>query len=68
VEGGRHEGKLPNGLRAISYVAVKNGYRLIALLKGPADSPYKELADQFARDIEGFVWAQPLQGASAPPQ
>ncbi|HEY8881593.1 MAG TPA: hypothetical protein VIN03_28765 [Roseateles sp.] len=67
VEGGRYEGRLPNGLRAVSYVAVKGGYRLIALLKGPADSPYKELTDAFAKGIEGFAWALPTEpGASAP--
>jgi len=67
VEGGRYEGRLPNGLRAVSYVAVKGGYRLIALLKGPADSPYKELTDAFAKGIEGFAWALPAEpGASAP--
>lgn len=69
VDGGRYEGKLPNGLRAVSYVAVKSGYRLIVLLKGPASSPYKELTDQFAKGIEGFAWALPAQAsASAPSQ
>ncbi|KQV47376.1 hypothetical protein ASC95_24735 [Pelomonas sp. Root1217] len=70
VEGGRYEGKLPNGLRAVSYVAVKDGYRLIALLKAPPDSPYSELSDAFARGVEGFAWAVPLpeQAASAPSQ
>ena len=33
VEGGRYEGMLPNGQRSVSYVAVKNGHRLIVLLK-----------------------------------
>ncbi|MBI3347163.1 MAG: hypothetical protein HY020_08125 [Burkholderiales bacterium] len=73
VEGGRYEGKLPNGLRAVSYVAVKDGYRLIVLLKGPATSPYKELTDAFAKGVEGFSWALPAPApapapASAPPQ
>ncbi|WP_457351785.1 hypothetical protein [Roseateles sp. P5_D6] len=70
VEGGRYEGKLPNDLRAVSYVAVKGGYRLIVLLKAPPESPYKELSDAFARGVEGFAWAVPLpeQAASAPSQ
>ena len=70
VEGGRYEGKLPNGLRAISYVAVKEGYRLIVLLKAPPDGPYRELSDAFARGVEEFAWAVPLseQAASAPSQ
>lgn len=68
VEGGRYEGKLPNGLRAVSYVAVKGGNRLIVLLKGPNDSPYKETMDAFAKGIEGFTWAQPAPAASAPQQ
>jgi len=59
VEGARYEGKLPNGLRAVSYVAVKDGYRLVVLLKGPPTSPYKELTDQFAKGIEGFAWSAP---------
>jgi hypothetical protein len=66
VEGGRYEGKLPNGLRSISYVAVNGGYRLIVLLKGPNDSPYKETMDAFAKGVEGFTWALPAQAASAP--
>lgn len=69
VDGGRYEGKLPNGLRAVSYVAVRNGYRVVVLLKGPPNSPYKELTDQFAKGIEGFAWALPAEApASAPPQ
>jgi hypothetical protein len=68
VEGGRYEGKLPNGLRAVSYVAVKSGYRLVVLLKGPPGSPYKELTDAFARSVEGFAWQLPPEAAaSAPP-
>lgn len=68
VEGGRYEGQLPNGLRSISYVAVKGGYRLIVLLKAPPDSPYKELMDAFAKGVEGFAWAVPAAAAaSAPP-
>jgi hypothetical protein len=67
VEGGRYEGRLPNGLRAVSYVAVNKGRRLIALLKGPADSPYKELTDAFAKGVEGFSWLLPVDvEASAP--
>lgn len=67
VEGGRYEGKLATGQRSISYVAVNNGYRLIVLLKAPPGSPYKDLMDQFAKGIEGFVWALPA-GASEPPR
>jgi hypothetical protein len=59
VEGGRYEGMLPNGQRSVSYVAVNNGHRLIALLKAPPDSPYKELTDAFAKSVEGFAWALP---------
>ncbi|WP_457420802.1 hypothetical protein [Roseateles sp. P5_E7] len=66
VEAGRYEGKLPNGLRAISYVAVNGGYRLVVLLKAPPGSPYKELTDQFAKGIEGFAWSLPAAAASAP--
>jgi hypothetical protein len=61
VEGGRYEGRLPNGLRAVSYVAVNAGYRLIVLLKGPSDSPYKELTDAFAQGVEGFAWTLPAE-------
>jgi hypothetical protein len=68
VEGGRYEGTLPNGLRAVSYVAVKDGYRLVVLLKAPPKSPHKELTDQFAKAVEGFAWQLPAQAAaSAPP-
>lgn len=59
VEGGRYEGKLPNGQRAISYVAVKDGNRLVVLLKGPPDGAYKELTDAFAKAVEAFVWEAP---------
>lgn len=65
VDGARYEGKLPNGLRAVSYVAVNNGYRLIVLLKAPPDSPYKELTDAFAKSLEGFAWALPAAGAAS---
>ncbi|MDR7272471.1 hypothetical protein J2X20_005154 [Pelomonas saccharophila] len=68
VEGGRYEGKLPNGLRSISYVAVNSGYRLIVLLKGPNDSPYRETMDAFAKGVEGFTWTLPAPAASAPQQ
>lgn len=69
VDGARFEGTLPNGLRAISYTADRGGYRLVVLLKGPANSPYKELADQFAKGIEGFAWALPAaDGAASAPQ
>ena len=64
IEGGRYEGILPNGLRAISYVAANGPYRLIILLKGPASSPYKQLADDFARGLEGFVWKLPEEAIS----
>ncbi|HEY0954772.1 MAG TPA: hypothetical protein VGE36_08450 [Roseateles sp.] len=59
VEGGRYEGKLPNGQRAVSYVVVKDGHRLVVLLKGPPSSPYKELTDAFAKAVEGFAWEVP---------
>lgn len=68
VEGGRYEGKLPNGLRAVSYVAVNDGYRLVVLLKGPQGSPYKELTDQFAKGVEGFAWAVPGGAAVSAPK
>ena len=64
VEGGRYEGRLPNGLRAVSYVAVNSGYRLIVLLKGPNDSPYKETMDAFAKGVEGFAWALPGEAST----
>jgi hypothetical protein len=56
VPGGRFDGLLPHGLRTVSYAAAKGNYRLIVLLKGPANSPYKELTDEFAKGIEGFAW------------
>lgn len=59
VQGARYEGRLPNGLRAVSYAADQGGRRLIVLLKGPAASPYQELADAFAKGIEGFAWDVP---------
>lgn len=68
VEGGRYEGRLPNGLRAVSYVAVKGGHRLVVLLKAPPGSPYKELTDQFAKGVEGFAWAVPQEAAASAPQ
>ncbi|MGM9483460.1 hypothetical protein ACS5PN_19840 [Roseateles sp. NT4] len=65
VEGARYEGKLPNGLRSISYVAVNGGYRLIVLLKGPNDSPYKETMDAFSKGVEGFAWTLPAAPAAS---
>ncbi|MFG6462983.1 hypothetical protein ACG04Q_15525 [Roseateles sp. DXS20W] len=59
VDGGRYDGLLPNGQRAVSYVAVKDGYRLVVLMKSPPDSPYQELTEQFSRSVEGFVWSAP---------
>lgn len=59
VDAGRYEGTLPNGLKAISYVAANGPYRLIVLLKGPATSPYKELTNDFAKAVEQFVWTVP---------
>lgn len=67
VEGGRYEGKLPNGMRAVSYVAVRSGYRVIALLKNPPSKAYQELADQFAKGIERFAWAVPAEAAASVP-
>ncbi len=67
VEGGRFEGKLPNGQRAVSYVAVKSGYRIVVLLKGPPGSPYKETVDEIAKGVEGFAWALPMQAAASAP-
>lgn len=59
VVGGRFEGILPNGLRAVSYSVEHAGFRLIALLKGPTASPYRELTDSFAKSVEGLVWGLP---------
>lgn len=59
VDGGRYEGILPNGLKAISYVVANGPYRFIVLLKAPATSPYKELTNDFAKAIEQFAWALP---------
>ncbi len=68
VDGGRYEGKLPGGTRAVSYVAVKNGYRLIALLKAPASSSYQDVMDQFGKGFEGFAWSVPdMPGAPVAP-
>lgn len=67
VDGGRYEGQLPNGLRAVSYVAANRGHRLVALFKGPPASPYKETTDALARGVESFRWALPAEPpASAP--
>lgn len=68
VEGGRYEGKLPNGLRSVSYVATHKGYRVIVLLKAPPDSPYKELTDAFVKGVEGFAWALPAETPASAPQ
>lgn len=65
VEGGRYEGQLPDGVRAVSYVAVKDGYRIVVLLKSPPESPYKELTDAFAKSVEGFSWALPMDAAAS---
>lgn len=67
VEGGRYEGLLPNGLRAISYMAANGPLRLLVLLKGPATSPYKELANDFARGVEAFEWNMPDTGTAPAP-
>lgn len=68
VEAGRYEGKLPDGLRSVSYVAVKSGYRLVVWLRAPEDSPYKELTDAFAKGVEGFAWALPAEAAASAAQ
>lgn len=67
VDGGRYEGKLPNGQRAVSYVAAHRGYRLVVLLKGPAGSPYKETVDLFGKGVEGFAWALPEPATATAP-
>ncbi|WMW79617.1 hypothetical protein RF679_13275 [Undibacterium cyanobacteriorum] len=59
VAGGRFEGILPNGLRAVSYSVENSGYRLIVLLKGPNKTPYSELTDSFAKSVENLTWATP---------
>ena len=65
VQGGRYEGKLPDGLRSVSYVAVHGGFRIVAWLRAPEDGPSKELMDAFARSVEGFAWALPPQAVPA---
>ncbi|MFG6468466.1 hypothetical protein [Roseateles sp. BYS87W] len=67
VPGARYEGKLPNGLRAVSYVANNQGHRLVVLLKGPASGTAKDTADAIARGIEGFSWALPAAAAASAP-
>ena len=67
VDGGRFEGRLANGLRAVSYAVENNSYRLIVLLKGPAQNPYKRLTDDFAKAVEGFVWNLPTIAPAAAP-
>ncbi len=67
ISGGRFDGQLPNGLRAVSYAVDNNSYRLIVLLKGPAQNPYKRLTDDFAKAVEGFVWQLPTTTAPASP-
>lgn len=59
VDGGRYDGLLPNGQRAVSYVAVKDGYRLVVLMKSPPDGPYPALAEQFSKSVEAFSWSTP---------
>jgi hypothetical protein len=65
VSGGRYEGILPNGQRAISYVVANGPYRMVVLLKGPVGSPYKELSNEFASAIEKFVWVLPEAASTA---
>lgn len=65
VAGGRYEGKLPDGLRSVSYVAVHGGYRLVAWLRAPDDSPHREVMDGFAKGVEGFAWTAPAHQAPA---
>lgn len=65
VQAGRYDGKLPDGLRSVSYVAVKDGYRLVVWLRAPEESPYKELTDAFAKSTEGFAWALPADAAAS---
>jgi hypothetical protein len=57
VAAGSWSGLLPNGLFARSYVVNHNGYRLVVLLKGPDQSPYKGLLKDFAKALEKFTWA-----------
>ncbi|GLH72827.1 hypothetical protein GETHLI_13290 [Geothrix limicola] len=59
VQAGTYFGTLPNGLVARSYVVSHNGYRVVALLKGPSSLPYKKLMDAFSAGLEHFQWAAP---------
>ncbi len=67
VAGGRYEGTLPNGQRAISYVAANAGHRLVVLLKGPASASHKDTAEAMGRGIERFSWAVPASAAASAP-
>lgn len=65
IAGGRYEGTLPNGQRAISYVAANAGHRLVVLLKGPASA--QATAQAIGRGVEGFSWALPAPAAASAP-
>ena len=66
VPGGRYEGKLPNGQRAVSYVASAQGHRLVALLKSAPSGSAKDTADAIARGLESFAWSLPASALAAP--
>lgn len=67
IDGGRYEGTLPNGLRAVGYAVENNSYRVVVLLKGPAGNPYKTLTNGFAQAVEKFVWKMPEAQAVVAP-
>ena len=65
--GARYSGTLPNGLKVTSYAIEHNGYRLIVLLKGPPQQPYKALMDAVAKAIERLHWKAPAAEAPTAP-
>jgi hypothetical protein len=54
--GARYSGTLPNGLKVTSYAIEHGGYRLVVLLKGPPQQPYKALMEAVAKAVEGLQW------------
>lgn len=66
LPGKRYDGILPNGLRAVSYVAERDGYLLIVVLKGPTSKPYGRAIDQMSAAIEQLRWTLPVADAAKP--
>ncbi|MFZ5636080.1 MAG: hypothetical protein ACOY82_05780 [Pseudomonadota bacterium] len=63
-----YAGTLPNGLEVKSYAVEHNGYRIVVLLKGPAQKPYRSLMSRFAQAFEGLRWSTPSPTPVAMPE